>query len=232
MTFWVYGISTFAFFIGVFIILKFKKWQLGGWITCLSLAIFAGASINIRNLISVDDAFKYEVTQQVSAISNEIGNVKIQLTQSMVVTQQISQTVNLVTEVKKEVADIREMVDELYKRTRIEQIQSTDTNRMWFLQKKDGAHVTVMRLEQPPIPQSLSALAFHGDSPSIPILPLSMNFYRNIITVVWLPSATKYQNMSYNVTYVVDPNSSNVYDKVEIHDDILTLDDQLDVTFK
>lgn len=227
MTFWAYVIATVGFCVGMYLIFLLKKWKIGAWIACLSLAVFAGASINIQNLVSVDDAFKYQVQQQVSAISNDVGALKVQ----MVLTQQIVQTVNLVTEVKKEVADIRETIAQLYERTRTEQVLTTDSNKLSYLEKKDGAHVAIIRLKNVPIRQSVNALAYSGDGEQIPILPMSMSTYRNVLTVTWKSSAAGYEKLSYIVTYTLDRNETNLYDTVGIQGDELLLGGQLCVIF-
>jgi len=231
MTLWAYGIATVGFFAGMYLVLILKKWKIGAWIACLSLAVFAGASINIHNLVSVDDAFKYEVRQQVSVISNDVGKIKIQMVQSMVLTQQIVQTVNLVTQVQKEVADVRETISELYKRTRIEQVLSTDSNKVFFLEKKDGALEAIIRLQNSPIPESISALAYSSDGGQMPLLPLSIVSFRNILAIVWKTPAIENRKASYCITYVLDPKNTNLYDKVEIRDGKLVLDGQFCVNF-
>ena len=152
------------------------------------------------------------------------------MVQSMVLTQQIVQTVNLVTEVRKEVADIREMITGFYDRTRTEQVLTTESNKLWYLEKKDGAHVAILRLEQPPIKQSMSVLAF-GAGQQIPLLPASLLCYRNVLAIMWKSSASDYVKMSYMVTYTLDPNNTNLYDRVEVQGDELLLDGQLRVTF-
>ncbi len=230
MTFWAYGIATVGFCSGMCLMFLLKKWKIGAWLTCVSLAVFAGASINIHNLVSVDDAFKYEIKQQMSTLSNDVAGLNVRMVQSMVLTQQIVQTVNLVTEVKKEVADIREMITGLYDRTRTETVRPGESNRLWYVEKKDGAHVTVLRLEQAFLRQSVSVVAF-GKGQQIPILPTSLTSYRNILTIPWDSAAPSYTAMSYIVTYTLDPNNTNLYDRIAIQEDSLLLDEQLRVTF-
>jgi len=221
MTIWAYGIATVALFIGVHLMLKHKKWKIGSCIACLSLLVFLGGSLNIRNLISVEDAFK--LTQQVSAISNEVARINMtqitQMTQSMVLTQQINQTVNTtvndIVQVKKEIAGIRETIVEMYKRTTFEYIRSMDTNRLWFFDKPDGGHITFVRLEHCPIHQSISAMAQGSDVGQIPLVPNSINPFGNILGITWGASVNDYSNYSYAITYVIDPDMTNLLDKAE-----------------
>ena len=70
----------------------YKRWKAGAWISCLAIAVFAGSSLNIGTLFSVGDAFKYsQVNQQLTSLSNAVNNLRVDMVQSVVFTQQISQ---------------------------------------------------------------------------------------------------------------------------------------------
>jgi hypothetical protein len=221
---WAFSVATIALLSGLYLILRHKKWVSGTWIVCLALAVFAGASLNIGTLFSVGDAFKYsQVTQQLSALSNTVQALRISVVQSVVLTQQINQTVNMVTEVRKEVADMRELIRNLYDRARTETIQASDTNRLTFLDKSDGAHMVAIQLSDCPVPKSVTVVA-QTSSKQFPVLATSDLSLGNFLLINWDKSSQGFEACSYTVSYISDLGRTNRYTSITTNGNQLLLD--------
>jgi hypothetical protein len=130
-----------------------------------------------------------------------------------------------ITEIRKEITGVKEAITELYKRTKTEVIRCTASNKLSYVHKDDGANIALLRLDHVPIPESVTATSFTGvqavDKQSI--LPPWMELVDNIVCVTW-GTGVDYTNFSYCITYVIDPNRSNVVGKIDFVNGVLVLD--------
>jgi hypothetical protein len=147
------------------------------------------------------------------------------MVQSIVLTQQISQTVNMVTDVRKEITDVRSLVREFFDRTRIENIQASDTNRLFFYEKADGAQIIGVRLENCPMEKSISGTARSDALGQIPLIASSMMPVSNFIFIKW-SHASRCTNFSYTISYVINPDKTNHYESAAVKGQILYLDNR------
>lgn len=226
MTLWAYIIATVSLICGITAMFAYKRWKAGAWISCLAIAVFAGSSLNIGTLFSVGDAFKYsQVNQQLSSLSNNVNNLRMEMVQSVVFTQQISQTVNMVTEVKREVADIRLLIAEMYSRVHTETIYPNDEGRLLFMKKEDGANIVILKATYAPIPKSIFVVAQHPSGSQIPLLTSSINPYKNILVITWAPGPNDVvKDYTYSISYTRDVDQTNIFKSISIEDSKLIAD--------
>jgi len=109
---WAYSFATLGFFVGVWLFKK-EKWKAGAWIICCSLLIFLGGNIEIGQINpQITDSFNF--IQRMNALEKELDNVQINLKQAISMKQEVQQTVNIITRVEKEIANMKEATKELY----------------------------------------------------------------------------------------------------------------------
>lgn len=226
MTLWAYIIASVSLLCGITAMFAYKRWKAGAWISCLAIAVFAGSSLNIGTLFSVGDAFKYsQVNQQLTSLSNAVNNLRVDMVQSVVFTQQISQTVNMVTEVKREVADIRVLISELYSRVYTEKFHPDDEDRIAIVQKEDGANLVVLKTAYAPIPNSVIAVSQHPSRGQSPILTTPMPPFNNLLLVTWAsgPKAD-IEDYIYNLSYTRDIEQTNLCKSIRVVESNLVVD--------
>jgi hypothetical protein len=111
-TLWAYIIATIGMGCGIFVILKGYKWKIGTWIICISLSVFVGGKLQIENLVSNT----FNITERLGGIESKIQELEVTVNQTVALKNEMSQTVNVITEVKKEIANINETIAQYYKK--------------------------------------------------------------------------------------------------------------------
>jgi len=201
----------------------YKQYKWGAWIIIFALGVLLAGNINVGSVLSVSDAFKYE--RQIQALSNQLQTVTVQLAQTTVITNQINNTIQNVVEVRKEVADVRQLVVELFERKRAEIVRPSQTNDYYIHTKQDSAFIVILRLQHRPVAKSVVVTAVHSDGTQMPLLPSSMHNFQNLLTVNW-GIGTDASNFWYSVEYLTETSEkdSKVYTEIDVRDGVLWLD--------
>ena len=157
---------------GIFVLLKEYKRKLGTWIICFSLSIFVGGNLQIENLVSNT----FNITEKIKGIESKIQKLDIKVNQTVALKNEMSQTVNVITEVKKEIENIHEAIEEFYKQTLLEIFTKKDLGKRVMVCDSMGMRVVCFQLKKIPIYKSVSLTNERGTvSPSV------LNFTSNIL---------------------------------------------------
>lgn len=220
---WAFLFASIGVLFGIWIMVRDKKWQIGSWLVGLSMAVFFGASVQIQSLISVSDAFKYQqqvavLTNQVAALSSNVVFLQVQVTQALAIAQSQqqhqaqgqSQTINLITQVQKEVADVRETVSGMLKLYQSEKFIASDTNRFATFAKGDGGNVVFCKLDYVPFAGSVQVIV-QLPGLQVPIIGQSLTSQANLIAFI-LAKGVDVNNVTVFVAYLRDPENKNRFD--------------------
>jgi hypothetical protein len=202
-----------------FLIVKDKRrWKLACWIGCFSLLVFAGGSIDIQNLSpSVSDSFN--IRREITGITNRIANLQVRVNQAVSMKQEVSQTVNVITKVEKEIANIKEAINQLYSRLRVEVFRPSQVGDQfcgWAYSNK--ASWVALRLHGCPVQGSVQ-----GIWDNRPLYPTSMRTFENVLVYVFEGSETP-TNKIFSVSYMLDPDRTNLFRRLDVRDDTLYID--------
>ena len=210
MTIWAYLIATISIIFGLYLALrpKQKKIKYGFWCIVFSLAVFISGNLTINNLLPITESFNY--SKQIQGLSNQLSNVsnKFQANQAQWQTQSVSITniINNITMVQKEVADTKSILTNLYAHTCIEQIKPTDAKKAHFVPDiaiPDEYGLLLLLLQQP-IPNSVS-VSLISDQESLILPPVLYTVFKNMIAFSGTGTPTNYKNATFVVSYVPNP---------------------------
>lgn len=174
ITIWAYVLATAGIVLGGYFV-KQKQWKPACWIICFALLIVAGGNIQIREVSpSISDAFK--ITKEISAITNQLATLNVQVLNTVAMKQEVSQTVTLVTKVEKEIADIREAIKQFYAHSRGDLFCQKDNGGRVKIFNTNNVTVVYFQLKEIPVPESIVLTHKHGTSS-----PVTYSTFRNIV---------------------------------------------------
>lgn len=215
MKMWAYLAASIGLIIGLLLILrpKDKKWKHGLWFVSISLAVFFGGNLNIGNLFPISDSFNY--TKQLQALSNDVTRLTailhVQQSQSqslsVIVTNINNNVTQVSTQVVKEVADVKELIADLYSRTHVEQIEPTDTNKLMFLKDMafENEYGLCFLLKESPTPNSVNVYLL-GKEGVTALPPVCFQIYKNMVFFAKVGTPSMYRDTSFVFSYVSDPH--------------------------
>lgn len=127
---WLYVIGSIGLIGGLYSLIKNKQ-KIGGWISFFSILIFVGGSLNIGDLISFNNSFNVE--KEIKEIRKDVGDLKLQVSQTIELKQDISQTINLITKVEKEIVNIKESISYFYSQMNTDIYVDEDVDKKYFV---------------------------------------------------------------------------------------------------
>ena len=199
LKFWAYAIATLGTGFGIWCIVEKRNWKWGSWFIIISLGIFFGGNLNIGTIVSVTNSFN----KKIEGINEKIGSLDLRVAQVLKLEQKITQNVTLVTEVKKEITNIQEVIGQMYQNSKTEIFHEKDLDlRVKVFEVPDKGSVLYFQLENVPIANSVS-LSHYGGTAAVATFG---NLY-NIIgyqTMNKPNTILKEEDDFYCITYFVD----------------------------
>lgn len=162
-----------------------------------------------------------QTKKQISSLTNQIAELKVNVHQAVNMKQEMSQTINLVTKVEKEIANIKETIDQLYSRFRVDVFRPSEPDdRFCGFVYSNNASCVAVRLTGCPVVGSIQGI--WGNKP---LFPTSIRTFKNVLITVfsYVPPPT---NENFSISYMIDPEQTNFYRKMEVRDNVLYLDGQ------
>ena len=200
--------------LAAFYFIEKGHFKYGFWIIVISLTVFVGGAINIDKIINVSGELKI--------LNNEVKGLETKVQQVLNLKQEISQTVsntvNVVTEVKKEIANIQETIQQFYKHLKVERFYLYDTENVWINSTGKGSEIT-FRLEYVPIEHSLSIVKIKGGSTTGIVSSVPEYAYDNTITFHTdeeINSLFAPLDEEYMVTYFPDMSKNPTTEKYKV----------------
>ena len=178
MTFkiWAYLFASIGVILGG-ISMKNKKWKIGAWIICFSLLVFVGDHVKIGDISpSITDSFNI-MKKEVDDVKSDLKALKVDINQAIALKQEVSQTVNVITKVQKEIANIKEATQQIYSQTKGEMFYENnlgDTVKIFEQGKK--MRVIYFQLKNSPISNSVEVTNQNGTAS-----PATFVVFHNII---------------------------------------------------
>ena len=176
---WAYVVATISVLIGIWC-LKNKKWSIGRWIICLSLAIFISGNINIGQISpSISNSFN-KLGYRMKAVETKVKDLDIRVEQKIALQQQIAQNVTFVTEIKKEIANLNEAIKQIYEYGTREIFAKNDIGKRVMVFKRVGGagNHTIIYFQLQFIPINNSVVLSNNEGTSS---PGTYNVDRNIV---------------------------------------------------
>lgn len=174
---WAYVFATIGILTGLYAF-KNKQWKPGAWIICISLLIFAGGNIRIDQFSpSVSNSFNF--TEQIDGIKSDLAKVKLNITQAIDLKQEVSQTVNVITKVEKEIANIKETIQQIYNQTTRELFLEKDLDSTVKVFDQNGKkRIVYFQLNNIPIHNSVEITHQNGA-----FSPATFSIFHNIVAL-------------------------------------------------
>ncbi len=117
-----------------------------------------------------------ETKKQVSILTNQLAELKIEIRQTTSMKQEVSQTVNLITKVEKDIGDIREAINSFYRLASGEVFKAKDKGHRVQTFTANGFTFVYFELEHIPLPESVLITHRRGA-----YSPLTYSNARNIV---------------------------------------------------
>ncbi len=177
-------------------LIKSKKYKYGVPIIISSLAALGGLSFLNNLSVTINNA------------QRDIANLKLEVVQNVALKQQMSNTINIVTKIEKEVANITEVIHQFNQAIRTEVFKNKDLGKkVQVLLSPDFPNNTFIffELENIPEPNSVFVISDLGAA--------GFSTYKIVHNILILktdiPSAKvmKDENRFFNIRYSVDYNS-------------------------
>jgi uncharacterized protein (UPF0335 family) len=160
--YWAYFFASIGIIIGIYSI-KNKKWKIASWIICFSLLIFIGGNVQLGDINSfIDNSFN--ITKRFKDVESSLENLNLEMNQVLALKQDISQTVNLITKVEKEIADIKETIKQFYSYFKGELFSKEDIDKRVKIFHSGKFTVIYFQLETIPIKESVILTHQNGTS--------------------------------------------------------------------
>lgn len=171
---WAFAAATIGLLAGVYAIRK-THWKSGAWLLCCSLLVFAGGAVTIGSLSpSVSDSFNF--TQQLAGVTNQLAMLQFQVSQTIGMKQEVSQTVNVITKVEREIANIKESIKQFYDHARGTIFRKKDKGERVRVFRTNNTTVVYFELDDIPLPQSVIITHKRGT-----FSPATHSIFHNIV---------------------------------------------------
>jgi hypothetical protein len=182
---WAYIIATIGIAISVYL-LKRNGWKLTAkitWVVCLSLAIFIGGNINIGEIsASINNSFN-KMREEINKTKQEINDINVKIAQAISLKQEVSQTVNLITKVEKEMVNLKETIHAQGALYKIENFTKKDIgNKVIILpnpQSPNDSSIILIELANNPEKNSIQIYKQTGNA----VPPSAIDVVENIISI-------------------------------------------------
>ena len=204
-----------------------------GWIEAIrkypgrTLAILV-ATILLGSILVIAVAFLSSVGSrlaetklEMSSLTNQLAELRIDVRQAVTMKQEVSQTVNVITKVEKEIANIKEAIKQLYERIRTDVFRSSETEKRCSFKKLGGGVVVALRLSGCPIRESINGI--WGNRL---LYPTSIKAYDNVLLTVFAGDDLM-TNEVFSITYTLDPEKEHLFKNMEVRDGNLYLDNEM-----
>ena len=124
---WAYCAASLGIIVSLYLFSK-KQYKYGCLIMCFSFAVFIGGSLNIGKISGIENSFN-AMKENLKQAEKRVDDLDIKITQAISLKQEVTQTVNLVTEVRKEIANIKEAVHQQYAAFKTELFKKADLGK-------------------------------------------------------------------------------------------------------
>ena len=117
-----------------------------------------------------------QAQEKVTAISAQLAELKVDVRQAVSLKQEVSQTVNVITKVEREIADMKEAIGEFYNLSSGEAFRAKDKGGRVQTFTTNGLTFVYFELQKIPLQQSISITHRQGA-----YSPLTYSMHRNIV---------------------------------------------------